>query len=254
MSKVETTLTIHKRNGSTYTATICGTTMRTAATGDTVIDLANPTSDNAAIEDIWHAHIAPALRKQLSGAGISNINDIILYWVADRRTWLVISDPADIQAIVPHIKEAMRLRKAEWDLKREIEARTVSITLTTCGWGDYGVCKWSGDIMRDDAEILAECRAAIKSAHDPDTEPTDAEILKMIADARAKWQGKADKRAESEMHEADCLRRAAESGARVAIRTYSCECQDPNEECSGDIATVWAMPDGTITTTYQHTW
>lgn len=166
MSKVETTLTIHKRNGSTYTATICGTTMRTAATGDTVIDLANPTSDNAAIEDIWHAHIAPALRKQLSGAGVSNINDIILYWVDDRRTWLVISDPADIQAIVPHIKEAMRLRKAEWDLKREIEARTVSITLTTCGWGDYGVCKWSGDIMRDDAEIIAECRAAIKSAHD----------------------------------------------------------------------------------------
>lgn len=254
MKANEITLTIHKRSGQTYTATISGTTMRTSETGDIVIDLADPTSDNAAIEDIWHSHITPALRKQLSGAGISNINDIILYWVAARRTWLVISDPADIQAIVPHIKEAMRLRKAEWDHKREIEARTVSITLTTCGWGDYGVCRWSGDIMRDDAEILAECRAAIKGAHDPDTDPTDAEIIKMISDARAKWRAENEDCTAQEEHKAECLRRAAESGKRVAIRTYSCDCRDPQEECSLDIATVWAMPDGTITTTYQHTW
>lgn len=250
----KTTLTMHKRDGRTYTATICGDTMRTSVTGDIAIDLANPTSDNTSIGDIWHSPIAPALRKQLSGAGVRNIDDIILYWVAQRRTWLCITDPADIKAIVPHIKEAMRLRKAEWARQREIEARTVSITLTTCGWGDCGVCDWRGDIMRDDAEILAECRAMIKSAHDPDTVPTDDEIVKMIADARAKWQGKADKCAESEAHKADCLRQAAESGQRVAIRTYNCGCQDPSEECSLDIATVWAMPDGTITTTYQHTW
>lgn len=256
MNANETTLKIHKRNGQTYTATICGGTMRTSVTGDAVIDLADPTSNNAEIADIWHPHIAPAMRDTLIKQGVSNIDDIVCYYVAGgaRGTWLCITDPADIKAIVPHVKAAMLARKAEWDRKREIESRTVRIVLTMCGWGDYGVCEWSGDITRDDAEILAECRAKIKSAHDPDTDPTDAEIIKMIAAARAKWQAENADRTAREEHKAECLRRAAEAGKRVAIRTYSCDCRDPQEECSLDIATVWAMPDGTVTTTYQHTW
>lgn len=61
-------------------------------------------------------------------------------------------------------------------------------------------------------------------------------------------------KAEADAHRADCIRRARETGERVEIRHYTTDCQDPREECSLDIAREWAMPDGTITTTYQHTW
>lgn len=144
--------------------------------------------------------------------------------------------------------------QAESKAREEIEARTVSITLTTCGWGDYGVCEWRGDITRPDADILAECKSKLAAAHDPDTDPTDVEILKMIADARAKWTAKNAERKARDEHEAACLRKAADAGVRVEIRHYTCDCRDPHEECSLDIATVWAMPDGTTKTTYQHTW
>jgi len=252
----ETTLTLHKRNGETYDATIKGGMMRTSLTGMASIDLSDPTSNNKGIETIFHPHVTGELRHRLVAQGVGNVDDAILYCVLikGRATWVCITVPEDIDALVPHIQAAMQARKDEWAARKEIEARTVSITLTTCGWGDYGVCEWRGDITRPNADILAECKAEIATAHDPDTNPTDAEILKMIADARAKWAAKTAERVERDNHKAECLRKAAETGGRVKIRDYACDCRDPNEECSLDIATVWAMPDGTVKTTYQHTW
>ena len=252
----ETTLTLHKRNGETYNATIIGGQMRTALTGMTSIDLADPTSNNKHIETIFHPHVTGELRRRLVAQGVGNVDDVILYcvWIKGRAIWVCITVPEDIEAMIPHIEAAMQMRKHEWAAREEIEARTVSITLTTCGWGDYGVCEWRGDITRPDADILAECKANLAAAHDPDTSPTDAEILKMIAAARAKWAAKNAERVERDKHKAECLRKAAETGVRVEIRHYTCECRDPHEECSLDVATVWAMPDGTTETTYQHTW
>jgi hypothetical protein len=47
---------------------------------------------------------------------------------------------------------------------------------------------------------------------------------------------------------------AKETGKPVELERYTTDCNDPREECSTDIVTVWAMPDGSTKTTRQHTW
>lgn len=143
---------------------------------------------------------------------------------------------------------------AERKRREAEEAKTVTISLVTRGWGDYGMVEWRGDITRPTSEIVAECRAKLERDTGKDRDMTDAEITKEVTDAKAAWAAKNAKREAAAAHVEDCKRRARETGKRVEIRHYSCECQNPKEECSLDIATVWAMPDGAIKTTYQHTW
>jgi len=47
---------------------------------------------------------------------------------------------------------------------------------------------------------------------------------------------------------------AKATGKPIELHRYVDDCNDPHEECSTDIITVWAMPDGTIKTTRRHTW
>ena len=63
----------------------------------------------------------------------------------------------------------------------------------------------------------------------------------------------ADKKAE-EKRVAEIFARAKSTGEKQELKRFSIECQDPHEECSVDIVTVWAMPDGSKTETLNHTW
>lgn len=40
----------------------------------------------------------------------------------------------------------------------------------------------------------------------------------------------------------------------VLINNYMTDCNDPHEECSTDVVSVYAMPDGSERTERQHTW
>ena len=144
--------------------------------------------------------------------------------------------------------------EAEHKAREEEERRTMTIGLVTRGWGDYGMVKWRGDITRPTAEIVDECRAMLAADTQKDHDLTDAEIAKEVESAKAQWAAKNAKREAAAAHVEDCKRRARETGERVEIRHYATECHDAQEECSLDIATEWAMPDGTTATTYQHTW
>lgn len=143
---------------------------------------------------------------------------------------------------------------AEQKRREAEEAKTVTISLVTRGWGDYGMVSWRGDITRPTAEIVAECRAKLERDTEKDRDMSDDEIAKEVEAAKAQWSAKNAKREANTAHIEDCKRRARETGTRVEIRHYATECHDPREECSLDIETEWAMPDGTISTTYQHTW
>lgn len=151
------------------------------------------------------------------------------------------------RAYAEKLEEERRRREAK-------EAKSVTINLVTRGWGDYGMVSWRGDITRPTAEIVAECRANLERDTEKDRDMTDDEIAKEVEAARAEWAAKNAKREAAAAHVEDCKRRARETGERVEIRHYATECHDPREECSLDIETEWAMPDGTISTTYQHTW
>jgi hypothetical protein len=151
------------------------------------------------------------------------------------------------RAYAAKLEADRRQREAE-------EAKTVTISLVTRGWGDYGMVEWSGDITRPTAEIVAECRARLDRDAEKDHDMTDDEIAREVESAKAQWAAKNAKREAAAAHVEECKRRARETGARVEIRHYATDCHDAKEECSLDIATEWAMPDGTVTTTYQHTW
>ena len=43
-------------------------------------------------------------------------------------------------------------------------------------------------------------------------------------------------------------------GKPVLIKSYMAECNDPREECSTDVVSIYAMPDGSRSTERQHTW
>lgn len=47
---------------------------------------------------------------------------------------------------------------------------------------------------------------------------------------------------------------AKETGKPVVLRKTSAPCNDPHEECSLDMVTVYAMPDGSTKTERHHTW
>ena len=48
--------------------------------------------------------------------------------------------------------------------------------------------------------------------------------------------------------------KAEVTGERQILSSWNCECNDPKEECSLDIVTEYAMPDGTTKTVRNHTW
>lgn len=84
----------------------------------------------------------------------------------------------------PQDQEADARRDAE---RKIIEANTVSIYLSSRGWGDYSSLNWVGDIRKADADILAESRDLLANGHDVDTPHiSDADILTKINEARKK--------------------------------------------------------------------
>jgi hypothetical protein len=54
--------------------------------------------------------------------------------------------------------------------------------------------------------------------------------------------------------EENVFRTARETGEKQVLNQWLADCNDPKEECSTDICTIWAMPDGTKITTRTHTW
>lgn len=136
--------------------------------------------------------------------------------------------------------------------REELEAKTVTISLVTRGWGDYGMVEWRGDITRPTAEIVAECRAKLERDTEKDRDITDAEIAKEVADAKAAWAAKNAKRKVAAAHVEECKRRARETGERVKIESWvTNRCHNGNDDqCSFDDAVRWAMPDGTEKITY----
>lgn len=83
------------------------------------------------------------------------------------------------------------------------------------------------------------------------TEFTYAEAMEYTRPAR---EAEAAKKAAQAAERAEKFQQARETGKPVEISRFMAECNDPQEECSTDVVTIWAMPDGTRETTRRHTW
>jgi hypothetical protein len=73
---------------------------------------------------------------------------------------------------------------AEWTAT---QARTVTIYLSSRGWGDYAPVVWTGDIARPDTDIIAECRELLAQATDVDDTLSDQALCAKVRAARKRW-------------------------------------------------------------------
>lgn len=151
--------------------------------------------------DRYYAQVLPIL-EQKGYAGMWN-NQIGLY-----------QDEIDaVVAAEEEIRVAIKL-KAE---------RTIRITLSTRGWGDFEPVKWVGDKDTPDAQILAECRHLLDTEHDVDNRnQSDEEIIALIHSARAKDGQQKEERA------------ARQKEAAAYIETVSEAVKKAYVACGGD--------------------
>lgn len=119
-------------------------------------------------------------------------------------------------------------------------------------------CLWSnGDLMsaeyQDENGTKALSHDSLESHFGWYFIPSEL-FEKAKADEKAKHEKRmAEKKAEQKRID-DIFDTAKNTGKKQVLRTFDIECQDPREECSVDIVTVWAMPDGSKTKTVNHTW
>ena len=93
--------------------------------------------------------------------------------------------------------------------------------------------------------------------------PEDEEILVReqevaVAEA-AKATALAEAEAQAEKAKEDAIEKgkfdeARVTGKPVTLNSWMEDCNDPREECSTDVVTLYAMPDGTRKINRQHTW
>lgn len=136
----------------------------------------------------------------------------------DMRVCLLVDPRPELAALVARIEsDDAREREAA----RELAARTVTIYLSSRGWGDFSAAEWTGDITRPDAEILAECRDRLSRGDDID-QPNqgDEEILDKIRKAREDWEAAPARRAARAAAEAEDIKYKIASGYCFSCGTY----------------------------------
>ncbi len=103
----------------------------------------------------------------------------------------------------------------------DLQKRTVGIYLSSRGWGDFSPVEWRGDITRQEADILTECKALLKNSHDVDQRnQTDDKLLGRIRTAREKWYTEPENKAAREAAEAADIKRKVETGYCFACESW----------------------------------
>jgi len=82
----------------------------------------------------------------------------------------------------------------------------------------------------------------------------NSKIEKAREERRAEQTKKQEAKEKEQQKEIDALKKAQETNEPQVLTSYSTDCNDPKEECSTDIITVYINPDGTKKSTRQHTW
>ena len=85
-------------------------------------------------------------------------------------------------------------------------------------------------------------------------EQVDALLNPAKAEEQKAVDAKNAKTAKESARVAAMFETAKTTGVKQQLDSYMTECNDRHEECSQDVVTVYAMPDGTTTTERQHTW
>lgn len=97
-------------------------------------------------------------------------------------SWVTIRATSKIFPEVRALLDARLQAEAAGEAARK---NSVTVTLSTRGWGDYCNLTVTVDRRKSDEEILGLCREALANGHDVDRpDQTDEEILEKIAEAK----------------------------------------------------------------------
>ena len=112
-------------------------------------------------------------------------------------------------------------------------------------WQDVSVVGWASAIRPGALGAFASiCIASISK-----------DGLEQIKIAQAKeFTAKKAALEAVEAERASKFAEAFETGKPVLLKKWTAECSDPHEECSMDIVSEYAMPDGSTETKQYHTW
>lgn len=107
-----------------------------------------------------------------------------------------------------------------------------------CGWGMA-------------YEVDAEDESIIIAEQEPAARENSIKKIEAATKAAEEKRIGEEKKAEKERV---AFEKARSTGKPVELFSWAEDCNDPKEECSTDIVTVYAMPDGTKKTKRIHTW
>ncbi|HHV63408.1 MAG TPA: hypothetical protein GXX51_12340 [Firmicutes bacterium] len=181
--------------------------------------------------------------------------------------------PAEIEEIRKNKDEILAefARQDEEKARRKAEAeraRQEQIARIKSGEEAITVCYHDGEYLSGyqvggpAADLLAEIGLArwvhgwgylipdeaIKALGETFTYPQAVEYTRPAREAEAAKKAAAEAERKAKFDE------ARRTGKPVALRSWSENCNDPNESCDVDIVTEYAMPDGTTRTERVHTW
>lgn len=171
--------------------------------------------------------------KKVVDLGSKYINKKIqnIYFAIDVQTEEI------IKAFLAEIKAIEKDRKENW----------IELNLGICFNSDLSCHWWKGDRRTPFEQILAEGKKSLSCCHKPETH--EESIRKAYEEHMQKQAKKEERKKEIEALYGEAKR----TGQKVKLYTYTDECRDKSEECSLDIITVYAMPDGTKSETRSHT-
>ena len=151
-------------------------------------------------------------------------------------------------------KRMAPILKAQYEAKKEKEEKTIKIYISSRGWGEFSPVEWIGDASTPTYVIIAEARKLMADSNDVDSiNQSDDELSATIEKAKASHNLKKAEATAKAKEITDAIETAKATGKAVVISTWTTtSCHNGNDdECSCDIATKYANPDGTITTKYS---
>jgi hypothetical protein len=162
---------------------------------------------------------------------------------------IVEDEKGKFRALIP-MNEDMK-KFVEWWEQEKIEWEEAKVEVFVPGDGEYSVDsrKTVEEILKEEAKYIEYLDKKVGNGR----KLFEEAIRKHLGWAEQKKQAEKEEKQEYEERFQKCLLEAQRTGSKVQLDRYTEDCDDPREECSTDIITVYITPEGKIKEERSHT-
>lgn len=209
-----------------------------------VADLSHPKAGRVNFAVSYGTHNG---QSGLIGHWYNNRRYTVVVLTCDEQTW------KDILETQKTVREEAESEKARDQAERLAAAKSVCPAgheIATRLWANGDLCSAQYE-TQDGVQVLA---SDLMDHHCGFYFLPAALVEEKRSKDRKAWQELESQTAAEREAEEAAFARAKETGKPVFLRETTAPCDDSSEECSIDIITVFAMPDGSTKTERHHTW